>query len=107
MTAEAISAGALTIFLDAQALQQYILIPSSHKRIVVFGHTHKTIIVKYTDYKSVYVNTGTWIDSANPSATFALIIPPQNDSATGHITTYQYLIDGNINKLDEAVITYH
>jgi len=82
MTAEAISAGALTIFLDAQALQQYILIPSSHKRIVVFGHTHKTIIVKYTDYKSVYVNTGTWIDSANPrqhlhsSSRLRMIQPP-------------------------------
>ncbi|MEE9910790.1 MAG: metallophosphoesterase [Deltaproteobacteria bacterium] len=104
--AEAIAAGALDIILDAQALQQYILIPSSNKRIVVFGHTHQTILVPYPAYKAVYVNTGTWIDSVKPPATFAVIIPPQNDSATGHITTYQYLIDGNLKKLDEAVITY-
>jgi len=104
--AEAIAAGALDIVLDAQALQQYILIPSSGKRIVVFGHTHKTIIAKFPDYKAVYVNTGTWVDSGNPSATFAVIIPPQDDTATGYVTTYQYLINGNLKKLDEAVITY-
>lgn len=106
VTAEAIAAGALNIVLDAQAMQQYILIPSSGKRIVVFGHTHKTIIVKYPDYNAIYVNTGTWIDSGNPSATFSVIIPPQDDAATGYVTTYQYLSDGNLKKLAEAVITY-
>ena len=73
---------------------------------MVFGHTHKTIIVKFPDYKAVYVNTGTWVDSGNPSATFAVIIPPQDDAATGYVTTYQYLIDGNLKKINEAVITY-
>jgi len=105
-TAEAVAAGALNIVLDAQALQQYILVPASQKRIVVFGHTHKAILIQYPLYKAVYINTGTWIDSVNPAATFALIIPPQNDMPASYLATYQYLSDGRIKRLDHAVITY-
>lgn len=94
------------IVLDAQALQQYILVPASQKRIVVFGHTHKAILIQYPLYKAVYINTGTWIDSVNPAATFALIIPPQNDMPASYLATYQYLSDGSIKRLDHAVITY-
>lgn len=105
-TAEAVAAGALNIVLDAQALQQYILAPVSQKRIVVFGHTHKVILIQYPLYKAVYINTGTWVDSVNPAATFAIIVPPQNDMPAGYLATYQYLNDGSIKRLDHAVITY-
>ena len=104
--AEAVAAGALDIVLDAQALRQYILVPASHKRIVVFGHTHKTILIQYPQYRAAYINTGTWIDSVNPPATFAVIIPPQADTTSGYLATYQYLKDGGIKRLDHAVITY-
>ncbi len=105
-TAEAVAAGALNIVLDAQALKQYILAPASLKRIVVFGHTHKTILVQYPLYKAVYINTGTWIDSVSPAATFAIIVPPQSDMPASYLATYQYLNDGSIKRLDHAVITY-
>ncbi len=104
-TAEAVAAGALNIVLDAQALQQYILAPASQKRIVVFGHTHKVILIQYPLYKAVYINTGTWVDSVNPAATFAIIVPPQNDMRASYLATYQYLNDGSIKRLDHAVIT--
>lgn len=104
-TAEAVAAGALNIVLDAQALQQYILAPASPKRIVVFGHTHKAILIPYPLYKAAYINTGTWIDSANPTATFAIIVPPQGDMSASYLATYRYLNDGSIMRLDHAVIT--
>lgn len=105
-TAEAVAAGALNIVLDAQALKQYILAPAAPKRIVVFGHTHKTILIPYPLYKAAYINTGTWIDSADPTATFAILVPPQGDMSASYLATYQYLSDGSIKRLDHAVLAF-
>ncbi|MRR17331.1 MAG: metallophosphoesterase [Deltaproteobacteria bacterium] len=104
-TAESVAAGALNIVLDAQALRQYILAPASPKRIVVFGHTHKAILMPFPLNKAAYINTGTWIDSADPTATFAIIVPPQGDMSASYLATYQYLSDGSIKRLDHAVLT--
>ncbi len=73
--------------LDSQASIQYFLNPDSDKRIVVFGHTHVAKIIPTSNFageKSIYVNSGTWIDS-NPNATtmnFVVITPQNIDSSS-------------------------
>ena len=73
--------------LDSQASVQYFMNPDSDKRIVVFGHTHiaKIIASKNTDgEKTIYVNSGTWIDS-NPDSTtmnFVVVTPQGADSSS-------------------------
>ena len=105
----AIAAGAFNPVLDSQSATQYFSNPSSNKRIVVFGHTHHAIILSdilnHNSQWSVYANTGTWIDSGNPSCTFVAIIPQKDATAsTETVTVYQYIDDNNINKLHSAVI---
>jgi UDP-2,3-diacylglucosamine pyrophosphatase LpxH len=69
---------------DNQAIEQYFKNPASDKRIVVFGHNHRaTIIPVYNakGLKSVYANSGTWIDH-NPTeatATFIVITKQSTD----------------------------
>jgi len=105
----AIAAGAFTPVMDAQSTVQYFLNASSNKRIVVFGHTHHADLLSSLNHKlqgSIYANTGTWIDSGNPSCTFVAIIPGTDNSAvTETVTVYQYLGDNNMNKIKSAVIT--
>ena len=51
---------------DVQATTQYFSNPKSDARIVVFGHTHESKIQaaqNHAGLKSIYVNSGTWIDS--------------------------------------------
>lgn len=73
--------------LDSQAAVQYFTNPNSDKRIVVFGHTHVAqLISSYNtaDKKTIYANSGTWIDS-NPNATtmnFVVISPQGTDSSS-------------------------
>jgi UDP-2,3-diacylglucosamine pyrophosphatase LpxH len=105
----AIAAGAFNPVLDSQSAAQYFSNPSSNKRIVVFGHTHHAIILSdilnHNSQWSVYANTGTWIDSGDPSCTFVAIIPQKDATAsTETVTVYQYADDNNINKLHSAVI---
>ena len=105
----AIAAGAFNPVLDSQSAVQYFSNPSSNKRIVVFGHTHHAIILSdilnHNSQWSVYANTGTWIDSGDPSCTFVAIIPQKDATAsTETVTVYQYVDDNNINKLHSAVI---
>ena len=71
---------------DVQAQVQYFLNPESTKRIVVFGHTHQSQIFSSLNYmgeKSIYANSGTWIDSTPfPTTMNFVIITPQNSDAT-------------------------
>ena len=108
-TTTAITAGAIDLVLDAQAVSQYFLNPDSNKRIVVFGHTHKALIYPFANLKlqkTVYANSGTWVDKGDPTMTFVVIIPQKSsESTTEYITTYQYSQSGTITKLDSSVIT--
>ena len=55
--------------------------------------------------RSIYANTGTWVDNGNPSCTFVAIIPQKDDDAvTDTVTLYQYIDDTNLKKLKSAVI---
>lgn len=61
-----ILAGGINAYLDALAPTMYFDNPTSDKRIVVFGHTHKGKIISYTagsKGKCIYANTGCWVDN--------------------------------------------
>lgn len=62
----AVLSGGVDVVLDAFAPYQYFNNPESHKRIVVFGHTHRGVMKVFEDVedkgKCVYANTGCWID---------------------------------------------
>lgn len=72
---------------DNQAAIQYFANPSSNKRIVVFGHTHVAKMTASTNSagkKTIYANSGTWIDR-NPNATtmnFVVIAPQTSDPSS-------------------------
>ncbi|MBF0543457.1 MAG: metallophosphoesterase [Candidatus Riflebacteria bacterium] len=113
---EAITQAAAASELDAQAITQYFQNPDSNankKRIVVFGHTHQARIIPSVNLKSqktVYANSGTWIDDAQgyPTMTYAVIVPPKaNTSATEYINLYNYSGIASITKLDAQVITLY
>jgi UDP-2,3-diacylglucosamine pyrophosphatase LpxH len=81
---------------DNQAIEQYFMNPSSNKRIVVFGHTHVAAIIPSVDHtgqKTVYANSGTWIDH-NPNKTEMnfIVITPQNTDVTSltHVKLYNF-----------------
>ncbi|MGZ5490638.1 MAG: metallophosphoesterase [Nitrososphaeraceae archaeon] len=93
-------------FTDAQAKIQYFDKDAS-KRIVVFGHTHGACILtdtNLTDEKTIYANSGTWIDNAQgyPTMTFIVIIPPQSGSAIEIVNLYKYSLDDTITQWGEA-----
>ena len=71
--------------IDGQANTQYFRNPNSNIRIVVFGHTHVAKIIPFTNngIKSIYANSGTWIDN-NPGVgsttmNFVVITPQSSD----------------------------
>ena len=79
---------------DYQAQVQYFLNSASDKRIVVFGHTHDPKIISslnYNNQKSIYANSGTWIDS-NPLKTTMnfVVITPQNADVTSQTSVSLY-----------------
>lgn len=93
-------------FTDAQAKIQYFDKDAS-KRIVVFGHTHGACILPGTnlsDEKTIYANSGTWIDNAQgyPTMTFVVITPPQSGSAIEIVNLYKYSLDDTITQWGEA-----
>jgi UDP-2,3-diacylglucosamine pyrophosphatase LpxH len=104
----AIAAGAINPILDAQSEVQYFLNIISDKRIVIFGHTHHADMFSTLNHqfrRSIYANTGTWVDNGKPSCTFVAIIPQKDDNAvTDTVTLYQYIDDTNLKKLKSAVI---
>jgi UDP-2,3-diacylglucosamine pyrophosphatase LpxH len=95
--AQAIAYGALTSQTDIQAPAQYFLNPNSDKRVVIFGHTHAAKLEASENYKgekSIYANTGTWIDKnlQGPTRMNFVMITPQNSGSTSqtHIRVFNY-----------------
>jgi len=81
---------------DDQAKIQYFLNPDSDIRVVVFGHSHDPNITVSQDnngLKSIYANSGTWIDH-NPKKTTAnfVVITPQRDdpSSQTYVKLYNF-----------------
>jgi UDP-2,3-diacylglucosamine pyrophosphatase LpxH len=97
--AEAIEKAADNIETDNQAKVQYFMNPNSNKRVVVFGHTHEAKIVSSENYnglKSVYANSGTWIDrSAHPTTMNFVVITPQTTSSSSqtYVKLFNFLND--------------
>jgi Predicted ICC-like phosphoesterases len=84
-TAHAITYAADVNETDSQSEIQYFTNPNSNKRIVVFGHTHQARI-KWSQNlkgeKTIYANSGTWIDhNPNGTTTNFIVISPQNSEA--------------------------
>jgi len=97
------SSAALT---DAQSKTQFFDLDAS-KKIVIFGHTHEAKILPMTNLKNektIYANSGTWIDSqpGNPTRTFIVITPSKSDSAIETVNLYQYSFDQKITQWQEA-----
>jgi hypothetical protein len=96
---------------DYQAILQYFMNPDSDKRIVVFGHTHDPKIIvdeSYDQKKSVYVNSGTWIDH-NPGKTTMnfVVITPQNTDASSNTLVKLYNFEKEtISLMDEEFLRY-
>ena len=96
---------------DRQAELQYFMNPKSNKRIVVFGHTHVAKIISSNNHKgekSIYANSGTWIDR-NPKLTtmnFVVIIP-QNAATSSQTFVKLYNFEGEVvKKMAENSIRY-
>jgi len=86
-TAHAIENVANPVESDNQAVTQWFTNPDSSKRIVIFGHTHVAKMIASQNAagaKTIYANSGTWIDS-NPNYTtmnFAVISPQSSDPSS-------------------------
>ena len=77
---------------DTTAVIQYFSNPNSTKRVVIFGHTHVAKIKMYNNYngqKSIYANSGTWIDENPDGSTmnFVVITPQSNDTDSQTLVT--------------------
>lgn len=95
--AEAIINAASNSQTDNQADVQYFKNPNSNKRIVIFGHTHDAKIISSVNYnglKSIYANSGTWIDHNTLAATTMnfVVVTPQNAEASSqtHVKIYNF-----------------
>lgn len=109
---EAIMYAASASESDKQADVQYFMNPNSDKRIVVFGHTHDAKIVSSENYKgqkSIYANSGTWIDHNNVAATTMnfVVITPQNSDASSQTYVKLYNYEGEVvTKMAEESFRY-
>jgi len=86
---------------DAQSNIQYFMNPNSIVRIVVFGHTHIARINTYFNNgkKSIYANSGTWIDSnKGPLTENFVVITPQNTNAASMTYVKLYYVDKGVIK---------
>ena len=95
---QAIAGSASAGELDNQAKNQYFLNPDSDVRIVVFGHTHVPTIessVNHLGQKTIYANSGTWIDHNTLSSTKMefVVITPQSDEASSLTLVKLYSYD--------------
>ncbi|HOD43181.1 MAG TPA: metallophosphoesterase, partial [Candidatus Wallbacteria bacterium] len=75
------------------------------KRIVVFGHSHVPLIkasVNNKSQKTIYANSGTWIDH-NPGLStmhFVVITPKKStDSTVQFVNLHSYSKNGTITQL--------
>lgn len=90
---------------DDQAMVQYFTNPNSAVRIVVFGHTHHAEIIpsmNHNGLKSIYANSGTWIDD-NPGTGMTtmnfVVITPQGTDASSQTYVNLYDIEKNAIKI--------
>ena len=108
---EAIAKAASNDETDNQAVVQYFMNPNSNKRIVVFGHTHGPKIISSLNYrgqKSIYANSGTWIDH-NPDRTTMnfVVITPQNADVSSQTYVKLYNFEGEVvTKMAEDSLRY-
>ncbi|MFO7446073.1 MAG: metallophosphoesterase [Ignavibacteriaceae bacterium] len=97
---QAIAYGAISSQTDIQAKTQYFLNSNSDTRVVIFGHTHEAKIIASENHrgqKSVYANTGTWIDH-NPNKTTMnfIVITPQSSGNTSQTYIKLYNFEGGV-----------
>ncbi|HJV78916.1 MAG TPA: metallophosphoesterase [Paludibacter sp.] len=109
---QAIANAAKSSESDYQATNQYFLNPNSDKRIVIFGHTHDPKIItsnNYKNQKSIYANTGTWIDhnTVAPTTMSFVVVTPQNTTASSqtYVKLYNYQNEV-VTKMAEDSIRY-
>ena len=110
-TAQAIANSASGPGTDDQAKTQYFLNPNSDKRIVIFGHTHMAMISSSDNYKgqkSIYANSGTWIDSKQSGATrnFLVITPQSSDESTFTLVKLYNYEDEVVTKMAQDSLRY-
>ncbi len=103
---EAIAGAKNSSYIDGQAKTQYFY-ADEDSRIVVFGHTHVACVLPMTNIKgkkTIYANSGTWIDKANgnPTRTFVVITPPDSGSAIMLVNLYQYAANKTATQWAEA-----
>ena len=106
---DAIANAALAGEMDAQAVVQYFGNRNSEKRIVVFGHTHEARVIPSKNHrrqKTIYANSGTWIDKNKfPTMTFIVITPQTNNTSLfSYVNLYQYSPSGTIVKMDSQAL---
>ena len=111
-TAQAITKAGSITETDNQAVIQYFMNPFNPKRIVVFGHTHVAkinVCENYKGLKSIYANTGTWIDHnlQGPSMMNFVVITPQNSNVSSqtHVKLYNF-IGEVVTKMAEDSLRY-
>ena len=95
-------------FTDTQANIQYFDRDAS-RRIVVFGHTHVTRNLLFTNLEgnnTIYANSGTWIDNASgyPNMTFVVITLPNTDSGIESVNVYKYSANKLITQWEDAQV---
>ncbi len=109
--AQAIARASVAEETDDQAKAQYFMNPKSDKRIVIFGHTHEAKIIPSLNYqgqKSIYANSGTWIDK-NPKLTTMnfVVITPQDAATTSQTYVRLYNFENDIiTKMSEDFLRY-
>jgi len=109
--AQAITKASSAEETDNQATVQYFMNPDSDKRIVIFGHTHVANIRSSDNYKgqkSIYANSGTWIDR-NPNLTTMnfIVITPQSAHASSQTYVQLYNFEGEVvTKMAEDSLRY-
>lgn len=99
--AQAIANAAKASESDNQAKNQYFNNPASDKRIVIFGHTHDAKIIASNNHggqKSIYANTGTWIDhnSVVDTTMDFVVVTPQNADETSQTSVKLYNFENEV-----------
>jgi hypothetical protein len=103
---QAIASAADSRFTDIQSKRQFFdRDPAT--RIVVFGHTHDAHVVPFVNLegkKTVYANSGTWIDHSlgYPGMTFVVIDQPAPGSAITVVNAYQYMGGSSVVRWGEG-----
>lgn len=109
LTPESIAYAADNKETDVQAKREYFMNNKSNKKIVVFGHTHVPEIiptVNYKNEKTIYANSGTWIDH-NPSTANFIVITPQNENSNSQTYIKLYNFENKVvTKMAEDSLRY-